>query len=161
MKLITLMSVLMNLSIYASDLSETEIIEYIKRESARLDVNPKVAIAIATVESSLRPWVTNWKEKGGSPSRGLFQLLDATAKSVCNFQFPEKSSYMYKLNTKCALKYLQRLLSRYGGDYVKAILAYNAGGYYICHLGHHKKKIPCDLGFPVNIDYLKKVYSHL
>jgi len=142
----------------------SEIRERVYLEAQHYKVDRAVLMAIAKVESDLDIRITNWGDRG-EPSRGLFQIKFSTAKDHCNIK-QVKSLYMLKWNTKCAAKYLKYQLDRYKGNYFKAILAYNAGGFYICnkrHIERWKKKEGkhCILGQPVNLTYFNKVYNKL
>lgn len=95
-------------------------------ESAALEHNvpPKLLIAVCTVESSLRPHVTNFDD-GGTPSHGLCQIKTATAKDMHCIN-SVKDLYNVETNARCCAAYLQFQYKRYR-NWPDAIAAYNAG----------------------------------
>lgn len=90
----------------------------------------QVATAIAFIESSFRPWVT----AGGSSAAGLMQILDGTQKYIekdlLKIQ-PRNGDERFKPNYALFLGigYLAWQVKRYGGDFNKAVFAYNQGSW--------------------------------
>lgn len=81
-------------------------------------VDPVTFQRIVAVESRGNPNAYNRKSGAG----GLTGLMPATAQSVgvTNMFDPEQA-------LRGGAKYLRQMVDRYGGDYVKAVAAYNAG----------------------------------
>lgn len=89
---------------------------------------------------------------GGSPSIGICQLKEATAKMV-GFTGTVKELMKPETNVKYAAKYLKYQESRYGSrDWCKLVAAYNAGSY------NESKRVP---GYPMNLKYVRLVQKHL
>lgn len=63
---------------------------------------------------------------GGSPSHGVCQLKEATAR-LMGFKGSKKALINPEVNVYYSGKYLRYQLDRYAGDTGKAIAAYNAG----------------------------------
>ena len=123
--------------------SSVTIKEHIVGEARKAGIDIYVALAIAEVESAYNPQAVNLEDPGSS--LGLFQLSKQTAKTLCNLGRPDV--FDYKLNTACAYKFIKYQLERYNGDYIKVILAYNAGSYILRD------------GMPINVSYLRKVLA--
>lgn len=79
-------------------------------------VDPSVALELATVESGLNPSAVS--SKGAV---GLFQVLPSTA-GMAAAQLMDPAT-----NIGAGIAYLASLLGQYGGDYSKALAAYNWG----------------------------------
>ena len=90
------------------------------------NIAPEIAMAIARRESELNP-------EAVSPvgARGLMQIMPATARQVAKDIKIEYSrsrlTNNWRYNAKLGLAYLGGLLDTYGGSYVLAFAAYNAG----------------------------------
>lgn len=89
----------------------------IEKYAQKYDVNADVAKAMTRVESGFNPNATS---KCGA--MGLMQLMPDTAKSM-----GVKNPYDPEQNIEGGIKYLSKLLKRYGGDYRRAVAAYNGG----------------------------------
>lgn len=89
-------------------------IEYYSRVNG---LDPDLVATVMYVESGGDPRATS---KAGA--RGLMQLMPGTARDlgVADAYDPEE-------NIRGACEYLSRLVSRYHGDWEKAVMAYNAG----------------------------------
>jgi soluble lytic murein transglycosylase-like protein len=105
--------------------------------------------ALAKTESGFDPKQTSVNKKGKKRSycRGVYQILDSTAKSFCKINDP-KLLYNYQINIKCGFKYFKHLLKKYK-RYDNAVLAFNAGAVY-----------KNEKGIPFNIQYLIRVRSN-
>lgn len=101
------------------------ILAQITETATKYKIPPKVLIAMARVESSLRHKVVVLDD-GGSPSFGLFQVKLSTARQV-GLCFKKCDLLDIKLNVTAAAKYLRWQLERYDWDIRKAVSAYNAG----------------------------------
>lgn len=86
-------------------------------------------------------------DDGSGPSLGVCQVKLATARML-GFRGSEADLMRPKINAFYAALYLNRQLERYNDDTAKAIAAYNSGTY--------RERAP---GYPVNIDYVNKVYK--
>jgi len=111
-------------------------------------LSPQLLGALCWVESNHNPYVTNFDDNGAH-SHGICQIKLATARSV-GFMDNPMNLYYVRINARYAAKYLKFQLDRYGGKWIYAVAAYNAG-----HLYRNKK------GTIVNINYVNKVFSNL
>ncbi len=126
-------------------------------------------LAICTHESNLKNVAV--LHDNGSPSYGLCQIKEETAKSVgfsgvatgpliksdeiVGTRAPAdkgKGLMDPSTNIKYAARYLKMQLERYDGDWCKATAAYNSGTY------NPSKKV---VGKPRNLKYVKQVVLHL
>lgn len=106
-------------------------------------------LAVCTHETNLTN-VTVYHD-GGSPSIGICQMKEATARML-GFKGKAQDLINPYVNAKWAAKYLKYQLDRYDGDWCKATAAYNAGTY------NESKKLP---GHPRNLKYVRFVQKHL
>lgn len=116
--------------IKAPDAARQEIFKLIEQKAKKHNLDPKIFEGLVFAESSFRPKVVNL-EGGASPDRrsvGLAQIQPRTAKWL-GFQGTKQDLMNPKTNLDYAGKYLARQLKRYGGNYEKALSAYNAGRY--------------------------------
>lgn len=92
------------------------IIDQITQTATQLGVDPNLAIAVATQESSLNPSAIS--PKGAI---GLFQLLPSTAAGlgVNPNDIPQ--------NITGGITYLKQMLDQFGGNISLALAAYNSG----------------------------------
>ena len=132
------------MSLAAPILSVSDVLRY----AQALDFHdPKLLVAIATIESDLQPSVVSSGK--GDHHYGLMQIGFRTAKGV-GFRGKAQELYNWKTNMKYASKYLSVLLYEYNYHRASAVAAYNAGKVYIC-------KSKCPKGEYVNQDYVDKV----
>jgi len=98
---------------FASD----DISKIIQFAAQKYGVDPKLAMAVAKVESNLQPAVV-------SPvgAVGVMQLMPETAQGlgVHNSKDPRE-------NVDGGVRYLKQLMNTFDGDVTKAVAAYNAG----------------------------------
>lgn len=93
----------------------------IREEAQRQGVDPDLAVAVATQESSLNPQAIG----DGGKAIGLFQLHSPAAQDVG--LTPDERSDVQK-NIRGGVGYLKLKLGQTGGDVDKALLRYNGGG---------------------------------
>lgn len=122
-------------------------------------LDPVMFLAQAATESSLDPKAENLNEPNKIRSRGLFQIQGPTARRFCKMN--NTLLMNHETNTACAAIILKKLKEDFGQDeyaMIKALLAYNAGGVYICgKSGLTKKGNKCKPGHPVNLSYIKNI----
>ena len=85
-------------------------------------VDPYLVMALSRQESSFNPGTISH-----AGAIGLMQIMPNTAKSMVKTKNIKKKLKNPSFNIKYGIKYLEKLLHRFDGDYVKAIAAYNAG----------------------------------
>ncbi len=115
MQTLSLVFFILLLTQLATAQTKTEIIDRITKQAAEFGVDPDLAVAIATVESSLNP-----KAVGSLNEQGLFQLR------------PEYHSLTggSSDNIRVAIKYLQWLKNKSNGAHGNAwFVLYNWGPY--------------------------------
>ncbi len=113
--------------------------------SQTFNLPPGLLSAVCWVESTHNPIALN-VEDGGSPSRGVCQVKESTARHL-GFTGPAHKLMDPSENTHYAAKYLRLQLDRYG-DTLQAVAAYNAGSYRADKNGH-----------PRNRAYVRKVFK--
>jgi soluble lytic murein transglycosylase len=89
------------------------------------DVDPLLVVAIIRQESMFDPTA-----RSSADARGLMQLLPSTAERVAAASEPpiDHTNLMDPdINIELGTRYLRTLLTRFGGDPLKAIAAYNGG----------------------------------
>lgn len=96
---------------------ESQFSPIIERIAKEYGVDPKVVKAMIKQESNFNP---NAVSHCGA--KGLMQLMPGTAKDM-----GVKDVFDPEQNIRGGIKYLAMLLKRYGGDYRKAVAAYNGG----------------------------------
>ena len=111
-------------------------------------VPPQLLLAICKTESHLNPSATNFNDGQGRHSHGLCQVQTRTARYM-GYRGPVKDLYNPYINAQYAAKYLKYQLDRYGGNWRKAVAAYNAG-----------RAVKREGKF-VNQDYVDQVWDYL
>lgn len=89
----------------------------VQSTASKYGVDPNLVAAIIQQESS---WNANINPSSAG-AIGLMQLMPSTASSL------GVNPYSVQGNIEGGVKYLSQLLKQFGGDYAKAIAAYNAG----------------------------------
>lgn len=97
--------------------NDTNIAKMINLAAQKYGVDPKLAMAVAKVESDLSPDAVS-----SAGAVGVMQLMPETAEAigVRNINDPRE-------NIDGGIHYLQQMLNTFGGDVSKAVAAYNAG----------------------------------
>ncbi|KAF0811612.1 Membrane-bound lytic murein transglycosylase D [Andreprevotia sp. IGB-42] len=91
--------------------------ELVERMAGWYDVDPRLALTIATVESRFEPGA-----RSDAYAMGVMQLIPATAD-----RFNVRDAYNASQNIRGGLRYLRWLLDRYQGNVALAVAGYNAG----------------------------------
>ncbi|WP_084187423.1 lytic transglycosylase domain-containing protein [Andreprevotia chitinilytica] len=89
----------------------------VERMATWYEVDPRLALSIATVESRFEPGA-----RSSMKAMGVMQLIPATAD-----RFNVRDAYNASQNIRGGLRYLRWLLDRYRGDVMLAAAGYNAG----------------------------------
>jgi soluble lytic murein transglycosylase len=89
-------------------------------------VEPALAMSIARQETELNPTAISH-----AGARGLMQVMPATAKKVAGWigeaYSPDRLTADWRYNARLGQAYLARRIGEFGGSYVLAAAAYNAG----------------------------------
>lgn len=94
--------------------------EPVRRAADAQDVDPLLVVAIIRQESMFDPTA-----RSPADARGLMQLLPSTAERVAATDQVDLNDP--EVNIDLGTRYLRTLLTRFGGDPLKAIAAYNGG----------------------------------
>jgi len=89
------------------------------------NVDPRVFKALISVESAGKPDAVS-----SAGAIGLSQLMEPTAQWTAKrmgIEYYKGIEYNPEMNVRLGLAYLEYLLGRYGGDYTRALTAYNRG----------------------------------
>lgn len=97
--------------------SHREVENIVRTTAAKYNLDPKLALAVATAESSLEPGAVS-----PAGAAGVMQLMPETAQSL-----GVQNVFDPKENVDGGIRYLCQLLNTFGGDTTKAVAAYNAG----------------------------------
>lgn len=98
-------------------LPRQDVVRMIRRLAPIYGINPRLAVAMAAVESNFDPWALSPKS-----AMGVMQLIPATAE-----RFGVRDPFNPEQNIRGGLAYLRWLEHRYRGDTVRVVAAYNAG----------------------------------
>lgn len=104
---------------YLSALSSAKrkVVGLIRRHAPRYDVDVRIALAVALVESNLDSAAVSSKN-----AQGVMQLIPGTQD-----RFGVKNPFDAEANIKGGLSYLRWLQARFGGDWALVAAAYNSG----------------------------------
>lgn len=114
----------------------------VEKTAPRYGVDPRLALAVITVESNFDPNARSHKD-----ARGLMQLIPQTAE-----RFNVKDAFDPRQNLHGGLAYLRYLLAYYEGQVTLAAAAYNAGEKAVDRF----RGVP---PYPETQDYVKKVLA--
>lgn len=98
-------------------MTAVSIIAQIEGTASAYGVDPALAVAVAEAESSFNPGAV-----GGAGEIGLFQLMPDTAAEL-----GVTNRWDIGQNIAGGIRYLRKMLDRYGGDETRALAAYNGG----------------------------------
>ncbi len=97
--------------------SHREVENIIRTTASKYNLDPKLALAVATAESGLEPQAVS-----PAGAVGVMQLMPDTARSL-----GVQNIFDPKENIDGGIRYLRQLLNTFDGDTTKALAAYNAG----------------------------------
>ncbi len=125
----------------------SEIEAAIRADCEQYGVDPSIAIRQCATESNFDTLAYNSR----SDCFGLFQLSKIAAREV------DVDRYDWRDNVRGGVKYLVRMLNRFGGDYAKALAAFNWGPTILArtiktHGPAWRDNLPAETS-----DYLKKI----
>jgi soluble lytic murein transglycosylase-like protein len=103
-----------------SGASRTEVTALIDRTAKQLGVEVALVHAVVAAESAYNPQAVS-----NAGAVGLMQVMPATAADYGVAS--TEALFDPSVNIKTGVRHLKRLLDKYGNDYGRAIMAYNAG----------------------------------
>lgn len=106
-----------NIAQQTANSSSSDIVKMIQISAQKYGVDPKLATAVAQVESNYSPQVVS-----SAGAVGVMQLMPDTAKGL-----GVRNIYDPRENIDGGVAYLKQLLTTFNGDVTKAVAAYNAG----------------------------------
>ncbi len=137
---------------YPTDLSNVtkeELAEAIYEEALRYNCDPKLILAIISIESSFQNWSVS--EKG---AKGLMQIMPFVAREIAAELGIEwrgdRTLFNPFHNVKIGIRYLNKLIDDFE-DVRVALTAYNYGPSYVKSLIDKKQKVP--------LNYYKRLIS--
>ena len=122
--------------------AKRKIADVVDRLAPRYGIEPRLALAIITVESNFNALARSVKD-----ARGLMQLVPETAA-----RFNVRDRYDVQENVRGGLAYLRWLLAYYRGEVALAAAAYNAGEGVV----DRYRGVP---PFPETRDYVRRVLA--
>ena len=100
--------------------------QYVERYSLENDLDPLLIYAIIKAESNF-----NTDAVSKSNALGLMQILETTAREVCekefNGEFDKNELFNAEYNIKIGTRYFSKLLNKYNDNIGISLAAYNAG----------------------------------
>jgi peptidoglycan lytic transglycosylase len=135
----------------------------VRQRAQASHLDPLLVLALIRQESLFDP-----AARSPADARGLMQLLPATARRVAEgIARPLQAGDLYEpeLNITLGVAYLDQLLREQGGDWVKALAAYNGGEDALAKWDRRFGQLPADefvesITYRETRDYVKKVLSH-
>jgi hypothetical protein len=124
--------------------------ELISRVAEKADINPRIAVLVASHESGLNPGALNQT----SGAIGMMQLLPATAAGL------GVNPHSVVENIVGGVKYLRQQLMTFG-DTAKALAAYNWGPHHVSQAIEIRGKDWLDHAPDVTGHYVKSIVSQL
>lgn len=104
---------------------KTTYMPYVKVYSEEYNVDKYLVLAIIKNESNFKV-----EAKSSKNAKGLMQLMNDTAEEVAgklDIEYKEELLYDEKINIQLGTKYISELLEKYNGNYILAVITYNAG----------------------------------
>ena len=145
----------------AQALPQAQYADEIRLAAAEQGLDPALLTAVIVAESSLRAEVVS-----AAGARGLMQLLPATWRELrptaaCTGDHPAPACgsdciYAPTANIRAGASYLRMLLDEFGGNFVAAFAAYNAGASAVHEVDPLELSIP---PFPETESYVRQVLS--
>jgi soluble lytic murein transglycosylase len=132
----------------------------VSRLTAGSGLDPLLMLALIRQESMYDPGA-----RSPADARGLMQLLPQTAERVAGRAIAPEDLYDAALNLELGIAHFKDLVSRYGGDVLKALAAYNGGEAAVRKWEQRFGDLPMDefvesITYRETRDYVKKVMSH-
>ena len=112
--------------------NRVQIREHIKAIASELEINPRLAINVARIESGFNPNIVS--PKGAI---GIFQVMPKFVSQKYNVT--REMLFHPQINTRVGLSILKTLLDRFNNDVDLSLAAYNAGASKVVKAGY---KIP-------------------
>lgn len=123
-KFITGLCFIFTFNVYSMD--KVKIIEMIRNQAEKSNVNPNLALAIADVESKFNPSVKKYEPKFKTYSVGLFQIFIPTSRSL-GFMGYWQDLLTPRLNIELGIKHLQICTNRFQENISLIACCHNAG----------------------------------
>ena len=96
---------------------------YVEKYAKEYEVDPFLVYSVIKAESNFKEDVTSSQK-----AIGLMQIMEETAKEMTEkTQMNYENLYDAEINICLGTRYLSELLSKYNGNYMLAVTAYNAG----------------------------------
>ena len=125
-----------------------QIREHINAIASELEINPRLALNVARIESGLNPNIVS--PKGAI---GIFQVMPKFA--LIKYNVTQEMLFHPQINIRVGLSMLKALLDRFNNDVDLSLAAYNAGASRVVKAGY---KIP---SIKETQNYVRKVKKAL
>jgi soluble lytic murein transglycosylase-like protein len=120
---------IIGLLVFRSAFAGDDIKSLIVAEATHQQIQPKLALAIAYVESKFNAKALKYEPKLKTHSVGVFQILQSTAKGL-GFDSSIQNLIKPNVNIRAGINYLNLCVAHVGQDIKKIACCYNAGWYY-------------------------------